>query len=60
VPWVEEDYRRTVGAESRPGRMLPGSQVEIVREVGPGPGPLTFPGERPILCLGESTGDDVS
>jgi len=36
VPWVEEDYRRTVGAEARPGRTLSGSQVEIVREAGPG------------------------
>jgi phosphoglycolate phosphatase len=36
MPWVEEDYRRTVAAGPRAGRMLPGSQVEILREVGPG------------------------
>lgn len=35
MPWVEEDYRRTVSAEARLGLFLPGSQVEIVREVGP-------------------------
>lgn len=36
MPWVEEDYRKTVAGEVRPGRRLPGSKVEIVREVGPG------------------------
>ena len=36
MPWVEEDYRKTVAGEPRPGRMLPGSAVEVVREVGPG------------------------
>jgi len=36
MPWVEDDYRRTVTGEARPGRMLPGSAVEVVREVGPG------------------------
>lgn len=36
MPWVEEDYRKTVAGEVRPGRRLPGSKVEIVHEVGPG------------------------
>jgi len=35
VPWLEEDYRRSVAAAPRP-RPLPASAVEVVREVGPG------------------------
>jgi phosphoglycolate phosphatase len=35
VPWLEDDYRRTVAAAPRP-RRLEGSAVEVVREVGPG------------------------
>jgi phosphoglycolate phosphatase len=35
VPWLEEDYRRTVADAPQP-RLLPDSTVEIVREVGPG------------------------
>ena len=35
MPWLEEDYRRSVAAAPRP-RPLPASAVEVVREVGPG------------------------
>ena len=35
MPWLEEDYRRSVAAAPRP-RWLPASGVEVVREVGPG------------------------
>jgi phosphoglycolate phosphatase len=34
MPWLEEDYRRTV-ADAPPLRQLPGSAVEVIREVGP-------------------------
>ena len=33
--FLEEDYRRTVTGEVR-SRFLPGTAVEIIREVGPG------------------------
>jgi len=35
VAWLEEDYRRSVADVTRP-RTLPGTAVEVVREVAPG------------------------
>jgi phosphoglycolate phosphatase len=35
VPWLEEDYRPSV-REAEPCRRLPGTAIEIFREVGPG------------------------
>jgi phosphoglycolate phosphatase len=35
LPFLEEDYRRSVAGEV-PSRFLPGTSIEVVREVGPG------------------------
>jgi phosphoglycolate phosphatase-like HAD superfamily hydrolase len=35
APFLEEDYHRSVAAEVR-SRFLPGTSIEVVREVGPG------------------------
>jgi phosphoglycolate phosphatase len=35
VPWLEEDYRRSVAAPPRP-RLLPGTAAEVFREIAPG------------------------
>jgi phosphoglycolate phosphatase len=35
VPWLEEDYRPTIAVPPRP-RLLPGTAVEVFREVRPG------------------------